>query len=207
MIEDSTAMEAQLHNKDIVLKAQVKALQAKSQEILALKAMDPSERSKLEVEKANQRITTVFAALGAIGQEICKPRRVSTTLNLVGGNITVAMLQYGVNITNLEEQSFQTLLRNGNRTTKEFLIFMTLSQKIALNDWSLLTKQPVFLMVGNLRVWCTLLDYSSDYEEDEDEIFDMEPVPEELPTFATHQEQYKKNWKIMANIRKGIIVI
>ena len=84
---------------------------------------------------------------------------------------------------------------------------MTLSPKIALNDWSLLTKQPIFLMVANLRVWCTLLDYSSDYEEDEDDILDMEPMPEELPTFATHQEQYKKNWKIMANIRKEIIVI
>ena len=35
----------------------------------------------------------------------------------------------------------------------------------------------------------------------------MEPVPEELPTFATHQEQYKKNWKIMASLRKEIIVV
>ena len=48
--------------------------------------------------------------------------------------------------------------------------------------------QPIFLMVGNLRVWCTLLEHSSDFEEEEDETFDMEPVPEELPNFTTHQD-------------------
>ena len=102
MIEEYTAMEAQLESKDIALKAQTIALQAKVQEILALKAMDPSDRSKMEVEKLTKGSLQSSLPWGAIGQEICKPRRVSTTLNLVGGNIIVAMMQYGVNITNLE---------------------------------------------------------------------------------------------------------
>ena len=115
------------------------------------------------------------------------------------------MLYYKVNIKDLDAQSFQILLRNGNRTTKEFVIFLTLAQKIELNVWSLLSRQPVFLMVANLRVWSTLLRYSSDYEEDEADILEMEPVAEVLPQFATHQAQYQKNWKIMASIRKEII--
>ena len=117
------------------------------------------------------------------------------------------MLYYKVDIKDLDAQSFQILLRNGNRTTKEFVIFMTLAQKIDLDDWSLLLQQPIFLMVANLRVWTTLFSYSSDFEEDEAEFLDMEPVAEMLPTFATHQAQYKKNWKIMASIRKEIIVV
>ena len=97
------------------------------------------------------------------------------------------MMYYKVDIKDLDAQSFQILLRNGNRTTKEFVIFMTLAQKIDL-DWSLLLQQPVFLMVANLRVWTTLFSYSSDFEEDEADILDMEPVVAEmLPTFATHQ--------------------
>ena len=79
---------------------------------------------------------------------------------------------------------------------------MTLAQKIDL-DWSLLLQQPVFLMVANLRVWTTLFSYSSNFKEEEADILDMEPVAEMLPTFATNQEQYKKNWKIMASIREG----
>ena len=64
VIEESKAMEAQLHDKNRAMKVQVETLKAKTQEILALKAMDPSKRSMLEVEKATRRITTVFNALG-----------------------------------------------------------------------------------------------------------------------------------------------
>ena len=39
-----------------------------------LKEMDPSNRSKMEVEKSNRRITRVLTSLGAIGQEIYKQR-------------------------------------------------------------------------------------------------------------------------------------
>ena len=133
MIEEHKAMAVQLESKDTSLKAQALALQANDKEISTLKAMDPFDISKMEVEKATRRITIVLTSLGAIGQEICKPRRVSPTPNLVGGNITVAMMQYGVNITHLEYQSFQILLKNGSHTTKEFIIFMALSQKITLN--------------------------------------------------------------------------
>ena len=48
-------------------------------------------------------------------------------------------------------------------------------------------------MVGSLRVWCTLLENSLDFEEEEDEALDMEPVPEELPSYTANQDQYKKN--------------
>ena len=77
-----------------------------------------------------------------MGQDIYKKRRVSKTLTLVGGNIMVETMQYGVNITNLDAQHFQILLNDGNRTTKEFLIFLVLSQKIQLVDPSLLAQQP-----------------------------------------------------------------
>ena len=168
--------------------------------------MDASERSMLEVDKANKKVTLVFNALGSVGLDICKPQKVSTTLELISGNVAVAMLYYKVDIKDLDAQSFQILLRNGNRTTKEFVIFMTLAQKIDL-DWSLLLQQPVFLMVANLRVWTTLFSYSSNFTEEENDILDMEPVADILPGFATNQEQYKKNWKIMASVRKEIIVI
>ena len=62
-------------------------------------------------------------------------------------------------------------------------------------------------MVGSLRVWCTLLEHSFDFEEEEDEALDMELVPKELPSYTTNQDQYKKNWKIMAIFKKPIIVI
>ena len=193
VIEEYKALEAQLHDTNRAMRAQVETLKANTQEISSLKAMDASKRSMLEVDEENRRVTTVFNALGSIGQDICKPQRVSTTLQLISGNLTVAMLYYKVNIKDLDAQNFQILLRNGNGTTKEFVIFLTLAQKIDLNDWSLLLQQPIFLMVANLRVWSTLLRYSIDYEENEEDILEMEPVAEVLPPFATHQEQYKKN--------------
>ena len=207
VIEESKAMEAQLHR-------QKQSYEGPGRNIKSQNTRDLSTQSYGSLQKiyagGRKGKPKDHYSLHCLGGHRARNLQATTSVNytqLVGGNLIVAMLYYGVNITNLDAQSFQMLLRNGNRTTKEFLVFMTLSQKIALNDWSLLLKQPIFLMVANLRVWCTLLDYSSDYEEDEEDILDMEPVPEELPYFTTHQEQYKKNWKIMANIRKEIIVI
>ena len=122
------------------MKGQEQALKSKEDEISMLKAMDPFDRSRGEVQKSNQRITTILTSLGAMGQEIYKKRLVSATLTLVGGNVTVAMIQYGVNITHLDAQHFQILLNNGNCTTKEFLIFLVLSQKIQLVSPILLTR-------------------------------------------------------------------
>ena len=66
-------LEAQLQDTNRIISAQAKTLKANTQEISALKAMDASEISMLEVDEANRRVTTVFNALGSIGQEICKP--------------------------------------------------------------------------------------------------------------------------------------
>ena len=74
VIEECKAIEAELHEKNTAMKALAKTIKAKTQEISALKAMDPSERSMLEVEKANKRVTIVFNALDSIGQDICKSR-------------------------------------------------------------------------------------------------------------------------------------
>ena len=207
LVQENQALESKLQNTNRDMRAQAETLKAKTQEISALKAMDASERSMLEVDEANKKVTLVFNALGSVGLDICKPRKVSTTLELISGNVAVAMLYYKVDIKDLDAQSFQILLRNGNRYTKEFVIFLTLAQKIDL-DWSLLLQQPIFLMVANLRVWATLFSYSSIFTEEENDILDMEPVVADiLPGFATNQEQYRKNWKIMATIREEIIVI
>ena len=57
------------------MRAHAETLKANTQEISALKAMDASKRSMLEVDAANRKVTIVFNALGSIGLEICKPRK------------------------------------------------------------------------------------------------------------------------------------
>ena len=89
------------------MKGQEQALKAKDKKISALKVMDPSDTSNGEVEKTSQRTTHIITSLGAMGQEIYKKRKVLATLTLVGGNITMTMMQYGVNITNLDAQHFK----------------------------------------------------------------------------------------------------
>ena len=126
VIQENHNLEDQILDTKRAMKTQAETLKAITQENSALKAMDASERSMMQVDEANRRVTTVFNALGAIGQEICKPRRVSTTLQLLSGNITVAMLYYKVNLKDLDAESFQILLRTGNRTTCDNLFFLWL---------------------------------------------------------------------------------
>ena len=106
VLEDNQALEAKLHKTNKAMRAQVETLKANTQEISALEAMDASKRSMLEVDKANKKVTIVFNALDFVGLEICKPRRVSTTLELISGNLAVAMLYYKVDIKDLDAQNF-----------------------------------------------------------------------------------------------------
>ena len=87
VLEDNQALEAKLHKTNRAMRAQAETLKANTQEISALKAMDASERSMLEVDEANKKVTLVFNALGSVGLEICKSQKVSTTLELISGNL------------------------------------------------------------------------------------------------------------------------
>ena len=81
VLEDNQALEAKLHKTNRAMRAQAETLKANTQEISALKAMDASERSMLEVDEANKKVTLVFNALGSVGLEICKPQKYPLHLN------------------------------------------------------------------------------------------------------------------------------
>ena len=66
MIEEHKAMALQFESKDKALKAQALALQAKDKEISTLKAMDPSDRSKMEEEKSNRRERNLQAKMSIL---------------------------------------------------------------------------------------------------------------------------------------------
>ena len=54
------------------------------------------------IDSANRRLTVVLNALRAIGQLLWEPKTVTQALELVQGNITVAMMKYVVNIFTLD---------------------------------------------------------------------------------------------------------
>ena len=72
-------------------------------------------------------------------------------LELVHGNITVAMMKYTVNLFALDAPACKRIKVYGKATTLDFIAFSAFMQQISVPKWSFLTKQDTFIIVRCLR--------------------------------------------------------
>ena len=59
-----------------------------------------------------------------------------------------------------------------------------------------------------LRTWCTLMENSEEYKEDDGEMIQLDVKAANLPSSPTTKAHYSSNnWKIMATLKKRILAI
>ena len=139
-------------------------------------------------------------------QLLWEPKIVTQTLELVQGNITVAMMKY-VNIFALDAPACKRIKVYGKATTLDFIAFSAFTQHISVTKWSFLTEQDTFIIVRCLRSWCTLMEESKDYKEDDGEMIQLDVEAANLPSSPTTEAHYSHNWKLMATLKKRILAI
>ena len=104
------------------------------------------------IDSANRRLTVVLNALRATGQLLWEPKTVAQALELVQGNITVAMMKYNVNIFALDAPACKRIKVYGKATTLDFIVYSAFTQHISVPaDWSFLTEHDTFIIVRCLR--------------------------------------------------------
>ena len=74
----------------------------------------------------------VLNALRATGQLLWEPKTVAQALELVQGNITVAMMKYNVNIFALDAPACKGIKVYGKATTLDFIAFSAFTQHISV---------------------------------------------------------------------------
>ena len=160
------------------------------------------------IDSANRRLTVVLNALRAIGQLLWEPKTVAQALELVQGNITVAMMKYAVNLFALDALACKRIKVYGKATTLDFIGFSAFTQHISVPGLELpLTEQDTFIIVRCLRSWYTLIENSEEYKEDDGEMIQLDVEAANLPSSPTIEAHYSNNWKIMATLKKRILAI
>ena len=123
-------LESQLQICKLNLQASKTESEAKDKDIARLKQVSPGGIAQEKIDFANQRLTTVLTAFRNSGQLLWEPKKVSETLDLVQGNITVAMMKYAVNINELSLASVEELHHNATENTHDFVTFFALANLI-----------------------------------------------------------------------------
>ena len=117
-------------------------------------------------------------------------------------------MKYAVNIFALDAPACKRIKVYGKATTLDFIAFSAFTQHISVPaDWSFLTEQDTFIIVRCLRAWCTLMENSEEYKEDDGETIQMNVETANLPSSPTTKAQYSHNWNLMATLKKRILAI
>ena len=102
---------------------------SKDEEIARLKEFTPDMHAQEAIDSANRQLTVVLNALRATGQLLWEPKTVAQALELVQGNITVAMMKYAVNIFALDAPACKRIKVYGKATTLDFIAFSVLRSR------------------------------------------------------------------------------
>ena len=113
---------------------------SKDGEIARLKDFTPDMHAQEAIDSVNRRLTVVLNALRATGQLLWEPKTVAQALELVQGNITVALMKYAVNIFALDAPACRRIKVYGKETTLDFIVFSSFTQHISVPKWSFLTE-------------------------------------------------------------------
>ena len=117
-------------------------------------------------------------------------------------------MKYNVNIFALDAPTCKRIKVYGKATMLDVIAFSTFTQHISvLVDWSFLTEQDTFIIVRCLRAWCTLMENSEEYKEDDGEMIQLDVEAANLPSSPTTETQYPHNWKLMAMLKKRILAV
>ena len=116
-------MDTQLKQCATELEVCKKENASKDEEIARLKEFTLDMHAQEAIDSANRRLTVVLNALRATGQLLWEPKTVARTLELVQGNITVAMMKYAINIFALDASACKRMKVYGKATTLDFIAF------------------------------------------------------------------------------------
>ena len=151
VLGECKTLDTQLKQCTIELEVCKKENASKDGEIARLKDFTPDMHAQEAIESANRRLMVVLNALRATGQLLWEPKTVAQALELVQGNITVAMMKYNVNIFALDAPACKRIKVYGKATTLDFIAFSAFTQHISVPDWSFLTEQDTFIILRCLR--------------------------------------------------------
>ena len=139
-VEDRNYLEAQIAK----LQEENKLLKSEPREI-HIHNTDHQLREDLRV--AQKKMHVAFSSLGAIGQELWSNQRLSSTLKLTQGNITIAMMKFQVNLQDLTSEAIEHFMEYANVTIMYFVTFAALANRITIPLWNFLEVQSEFIGV------------------------------------------------------------